>query len=154
MITKNDQYKYIGTDVYSGGRFRPDIAGLHPGKFYKGLLKKALDAGVTVLNKTKVIGLEEEAKKFEARGEILNDWSVVDEPYKSIKKEDRRLRDIRREKRHAYVRTLVPLLKLAGYEKPEFYLWYYTSYHDEIRERHNIRNLGKIEEYNKAIDEN
>ncbi len=64
MITKNDQYKYIGTDVYSGGRFRPDVAGLHPGKFYKGLLQKALDAGVTVLNKTKVIGLEEEAKKF------------------------------------------------------------------------------------------
>ena len=90
---------------------------------------------------------KEEAEKFEARGEKLNDWSVVDEPYKSIKKEERRLSDIRREKRHAYVRTLVPLLKLAGYDRPEFYLWYYTSYHDEIRERHNIRNLGKIEEW-------
>ena len=89
----------------------------------------------------------EEEKKFEARGEKLRDWSVVDEPYKSIRKEFRRLSDIRREKRHAYVRTLVPLLKLAGYERPEFYLWYYTSYHDEIRERHNIIDLGKIEEW-------
>ena len=50
MITKNDQYKYIGTDVYSGGRFRPDVAGLHPGKFYKGLLQKALDAMLFVLD--------------------------------------------------------------------------------------------------------
>ena len=65
----------------------------------------------------------------------------------AYQEEAERLSDIRREKRHAYVRTLVPLLKLAGYERPEFYLWYYTSYHDEIRERHNIRNLGKIEEW-------
>ncbi len=33
----------------------------------------------------------EEKKKFEARGEKLWDWSVVDEPFKSIRKEQRRL---------------------------------------------------------------
>ena len=87
-----------------------------------------------------------EKKKFEARGEQLRDWSVVDEPYKSIRKEWRRLSDIRKEKRDAYAKTLVPILELAGYEKPKFYLWYYTSYHSEIRERHNITNLGKIED--------
>ena len=95
---------------------------------------------------------KEEKKKFEARGEKLRDWSVVDEPYKSIRKEWRRLSNIRREKRHAYARTLVPILKLSGYERPEFYLWYYTSYHDEIRERHNIVDLNQVEELDIAED--
>ena len=95
---------------------------------------------------------KEEKKKFEARGERLRDWSVVDEPYKSIRKEWRRLSNIRREKRHAYARTLVPILELSGYERPEFYLWYYTSYHDEIRERHNIVDLNQVEELDIAED--
>ena len=95
---------------------------------------------------------KEEKKKFEARGEILRDRSVVDEPYKSIRKEWRRLSNIRREKRHAYARTLVPILELSGYERPEFYLWYYTSYHDEIRERHNIVDLNQVEELDIAED--
>ena len=95
---------------------------------------------------------KEEKKKFEARGERLRDRSVVDEPYKSIRKEWRRLSNIRREKRHAYARTLVPILELSGYERPEFYLWYYTSYHDEIRERHNIVDLNQVEELDIAED--
>ena len=89
----------------------------------------------------------EEEKKFKERGEIFDEWSVVSEPYKSIQKEHRRLSNLRREKRHAYARTLVPILKLAGYERPEFYLWYYTSYMDEIRAKHNTINLTKVEEY-------
>ena len=95
---------------------------------------------------------KEEKKKFEARGERLRDLSVVDEPYKFIRKEWRRLKNIRREKRHAYARTLVPILELSGYERPEFYLWYYTSYHDEIRERHNIVDLNQVEELDIAED--
>jgi len=95
------------------------------------------------------IWLEEyrkEKKKFEARGEILRDSSVVDEPYKSIRKEFFRLGDVSKKKRDAYAKTLLPILELAGYERPEFYLWYYTAYHDEIRERHNIIDLNKVEE--------
>ena len=90
---------------------------------------------------------KEEEKKFEDRGEKLRDWSVVDEPYKSIREEHNRLNNISQEKRHAYARTLVPILELAGYERPEFYLWYYTSSHYDIRERHNIINLNKVEEF-------
>ena len=89
----------------------------------------------------------EEKKKFEARGEKLWDWSVVDEPFKSIRKEQRRLYAISREKRNAYARTLVPILELAGYEKPEFYLWYYTVGMEEVRSRHNIIDLTKVEEF-------
>ena len=88
-----------------------------------------------------------EKKKFEARGEKLRDWSVVDEPYKSIRKEDERLGKISTVKRHAYARTLVPILKLAGYEKPEFYLWYYTAGMEEVRAKHNTINLNKVEEF-------
>tara|TARA_Y100001978_G_C23494565_1_gene337972 strand:- start:78 stop:668 length:591 start_codon:yes stop_codon:yes gene_type:complete len=91
--------------------------------------------------------IKEEKKKFEARGEELNDSSVFDEPFKSIQIEHDRLGNISREKRHAYARTLVPILNLAGYERPEFYLWYYTNYHDVIKERHNTTDLRKIEEF-------
>ena len=90
--------------------------------------------------------VDEEEKKFKAKGEKW-DWSVDDEPYKSIQKELDRLSNISREKRHAYARTLVPILELAGYEKPEFYLWYYTSNFSAIRERHKIINLRKVEEF-------
>ena len=90
---------------------------------------------------------KEEQKKFEARGEKLWDWSVVDEPYKSIRKEHRRLNAISREKRDAYARTLVPILELAGYEKPKFYLWYYTAGMEEVRSKHNIIDLNKVEEF-------
>ncbi len=89
----------------------------------------------------------EEEKKFEARGEKLWDWSVVDEPFKSIRKEHRRLNAISREKRNAYARTLVPILELAGYERPDFYLWYYTAGMSAVRRKHKTIDLTKVEEF-------
>ena len=88
-----------------------------------------------------------EKKKFEDRGEIFTDWSEVDEPYKSIKKEFDVLSNLRLEKRHAYAKTLVPILELAGYERPEFYLWYYTSSMWEIQKKHKMVDLLNFEPY-------
>ena len=93
-----------------------------------------------------------EKKKFEDRGERLSDVSVVDEPYKSIRKEHNRLNFVSKEKRNNYAKTLVPILELAGYERPRFYLWYYTAYNNEIRERHNIIDLNQVEELSIADD--
>ena len=89
----------------------------------------------------------EEEKKFAERGEKIYNWSVHEEPYKSIQENFYRLRDISSKKRDAYAKTLVPILELAGYERPDFYLWYYTSYLKEILKRHNTNDLKKVEEY-------
>ncbi len=88
-----------------------------------------------------------EKKKFEDRGEKITSRSVVDEPYRSIRKENNRLMNVAQEKRNSYVKTLLPILELAGYERPEFYLWYYTAGMAEVRRKHNIIDLNKVEEF-------
>tara|TARA_B100001093_G_scaffold444530_1_gene447604 strand:+ start:465 stop:1040 length:576 start_codon:yes stop_codon:yes gene_type:complete len=112
----------------------------------------ASEKSINYTRKVWLDAYQKEEKKFEDRGEKLRSWSRVEEPFLSIDREYERLSDISREKRHAYARTLLPILELAGYERPEFYLWYYTSYHDEIRARHNIIDLNKVEEYEVGQD--
>tara|TARA_Y100001978_G_scaffold151976_1_gene137209 strand:+ start:327 stop:923 length:597 start_codon:yes stop_codon:yes gene_type:complete len=95
---------------------------------------------------------DKESEKFEARGETLEDWSVVDEPFKSIREEWDRLSIKAKNKRNAYARTLTPILELAGYEKPEFYLWYYTAGMTAVRDKHNIVDLRNFEPWQTAQD--
>ncbi len=64
MISCEEQRSYLGTDLYCGGRFRPDIAGVHPAKFYRGIVECALEAGVTIINKTEVKTIDHELDKF------------------------------------------------------------------------------------------
>jgi len=64
MIPKIEQQKYLGTEFYCGGRFRPDIAGVHPAKLYRGIVNRAVEAGVTIINKTAVNSVESDAEKF------------------------------------------------------------------------------------------
>ena len=92
-----------------------------------------------------------EKKKFEDKGERMNMFSVHDEPYKSIKKKFEELNDLSSKTRYAYAQTLVPILELAGYERPEFYVWYYTSNHAEIERKHKM-NYSKVEELTIADD--
>jgi glycine/D-amino acid oxidase-like deaminating enzyme len=48
MVGRPDQQGEIGTEFYHGGMVRPDIGGLHPGLFHKGMLERVLAAGVKV----------------------------------------------------------------------------------------------------------
>lgn len=47
-VPRGEQRGYLGTDTYHGGSVRMDIGGLHPAKFHAGMLRVALEAGVTV----------------------------------------------------------------------------------------------------------
>jgi glycine/D-amino acid oxidase-like deaminating enzyme len=73
MISKSDQHKEVGSDLYHGGMLRPDIGGLHPGKLHAGMMETAIKAGVTVHGETAVTGIRRDGKGFEvetARGRV------------------------------------------------------------------------------------
>ena len=73
MIPRSDQHTELGTDFYQGGQTRPDIAGVHPGLFHRGLLERAKSAGVTVISETAVTQIKRNGKIFElatARGKV------------------------------------------------------------------------------------
>lgn len=57
-VPRGEQRGYLGTDTYHGGAVRMDIGGLHPAKLHAGMLRVALDAGVTVHGATAVTGIE------------------------------------------------------------------------------------------------
>lgn len=47
-VSRQDQRKELGSDAYFGGVVFPRHAALHPAKFHRGLLERAIDAGVHV----------------------------------------------------------------------------------------------------------
>ncbi len=69
MVPKSEQHAEIGSDLYFGGQIRPDIHGVHPGKLHHGILNCALDAGVSVHNRTAVTGIRREGEGFEVATE-------------------------------------------------------------------------------------
>jgi glycine/D-amino acid oxidase-like deaminating enzyme len=80
VVPRAEQHREIGSDFYHGGVVRPDIGGLHPGRFHQGLLERALEAGVTVLAWTPVTGIEREAEGFTvttARGTVNAGETIV-----------------------------------------------------------------------------
>ncbi len=64
MVSRQEQHTYLGTELYSGGRFRFDIVGVHPAKLYKGILTRAIEAGVTVINRTEVKTIDRQSDNF------------------------------------------------------------------------------------------
>jgi len=60
-VTRGEQRNFLGTDLYHGGAVRMDIGGLHPAKFHAGMLRVALDAGVTIHGETAVTRVNEAA---------------------------------------------------------------------------------------------
>lgn len=47
-VPRSEQRAEIGSDFYHGGVVFPHVATLHPGKFHRGLLERALDAGAHI----------------------------------------------------------------------------------------------------------
>lgn len=58
-VPRAEQRDYLGTDLYHGGAVRMDIGGLHPAKFHAGMLRVALEAGVTIHGETAVTQVKE-----------------------------------------------------------------------------------------------
>ncbi len=65
VVQRSEQHTEIGTDIYHGGAVRPDIGGLHPGLFHRGMLERAGESGVVVHGRTPALGVRRESNGFE-----------------------------------------------------------------------------------------
>lgn len=48
MISRNEQHREVGTDLFHGGSLLPGDASLHPGKYHAGLVARVLDSGAVI----------------------------------------------------------------------------------------------------------
>ncbi len=64
VVSRAEQHGEIGSDLYHGGAVRPDIGGLHPGRFHRGLLERAQASGAIVHAKTPASGLRRDGGGF------------------------------------------------------------------------------------------
>jgi glycine/D-amino acid oxidase-like deaminating enzyme len=58
MVTRNDQYRELGTNAYHGGMVLPRHASVDPGRYHAGILNTALNAGVQLVTHCPVEGLQ------------------------------------------------------------------------------------------------
>ena len=72
-IPKADQRQELGSDVYFGGVVFPRHASVNPGLYHRGLLDRAVEAGVHVTGNCHVSGLRQEQNRFilsTSKGEV------------------------------------------------------------------------------------
>ena len=72
-IPKADQRKELGSDVYFGGVVFPRHASVNPGLYHRGLLDRAVEAGVHVTGNCHVSGLRREKNRYilsTSKGEV------------------------------------------------------------------------------------
>lgn len=64
MVSKADQHKSFGSDLFHGGAIIPGVGGLHPGLYHLGLLERARNAEATVLGNTPVTAIARDGDRF------------------------------------------------------------------------------------------
>ena len=64
MVPRAEQRREVGTDAYFGGRLLPYIQTVNPALLHAGFLRRAMDAGVTVIAHTRVTGVIREGQGF------------------------------------------------------------------------------------------
>lgn len=57
MLPKSAQHAEMATDIYHGGAVIPDLGALHPGLYHKGLMERAVAAGVEIAGGTEVTAI-------------------------------------------------------------------------------------------------
>ena len=80
MVAQSDQRTELGTDLYKGGRVRPDIGGVQPAELHQGIYERALSAGVTVIDQTAVTSISRDTDGFTlstARGSVKAGQCIV-----------------------------------------------------------------------------
>ena len=95
---------------------------------------------------------KKEKKKYEARGETLNDFSILEEPYKSISEEFERLNADWSLKKDAEEFELMKILEISGYSRPLDYYTIRLMSFDELRKKYGIFNVFNIPDYQVAQD--
>lgn len=68
-VSRADQRSELGTDSYHGGAVFPRHASLHPAKYHRGLLQRALEAGVEVCGHCAVTQIASTADGFQVVSE-------------------------------------------------------------------------------------
>ena len=64
-VARSEQRTEIGSDFYHGGVVSPHIATLHPGKFHRGLLERALEANARIQPHCAARAIRQDGDKFE-----------------------------------------------------------------------------------------
>ena len=64
VVPRQDQHQELGTDAYFGGIVFTQHASLHPAKYYAGILRTAIDAGVRVTGNCPAIAIERSGIHF------------------------------------------------------------------------------------------
>lgn len=64
MVPRAEQHREIAADAYHGGCVYTSHGGLHPAKFYRGILDKAIAAGVQVAARTAVTAIKRTGAAF------------------------------------------------------------------------------------------
>jgi glycine/D-amino acid oxidase-like deaminating enzyme len=58
MLPRARLREEMATDLYDGGAIIPDLGSLHPGLYHRGLMTRALDAGVAIFGNCEVTAVE------------------------------------------------------------------------------------------------
>lgn len=61
MVPRGEQRTELASDLYHGGVVLPDLGSIHPGLYHRGLVERALSAGVAIHSRTEVLSLDAEA---------------------------------------------------------------------------------------------
>jgi len=64
VVTRAEQHRELGTDAYHGGVVYPRHASLHPARYHRGLLERALASGVAVVPRCAATSLERDGHGF------------------------------------------------------------------------------------------
>lgn len=64
LVPRAEQHAEVGTDLYHGGIVMPGYAGIHPGKYVKGLAHAAERLGVKVYGNARVTGLTQKGGEY------------------------------------------------------------------------------------------
>jgi glycine/D-amino acid oxidase-like deaminating enzyme len=58
MLSKTEQRSEFATDVYFGGAVIPDLGSVHPGLYHRGLMQRAVAAGIALIPRTEVSAIK------------------------------------------------------------------------------------------------
>lgn len=64
LVPRSEQRSELGTDAYFGGAIFPKHASLDPGRYHRGLLNKAIEAGAKIVTHCPVTAIEREQSGF------------------------------------------------------------------------------------------
>jgi glycine/D-amino acid oxidase-like deaminating enzyme len=64
MLPRDRMREEMATDLYDGGAVIPDLGSLHPGLYHRGLMMRALDAGVAIFGQCEVTAVERGGEGF------------------------------------------------------------------------------------------